>query len=162
MLADTGVPIAEKSNSTRRNDWITITIDRSSCKPCIFTASSSGDASPHVHGKKHLIGLERYVGDSTLSSIASELQCKETSNDSLKAILSAMNTNFFEQEAFSLSVALSRDSLGQLAVLKSSLILDDAAFRSSKRHADIHALRDFESEVPEEVEAERHGIVYIK
>lgn len=39
---------------------------------------------------------------------------------------------------------------------------DDAAFRSSGRQKDIQALRNIAEEVPEEVEAEKDGIVYIK
>ena len=39
---------------------------------------------------------------------------------------------------------------------------DDSSFRSSKRQADIHNLRQKEREQPEEVEAEKDGIVYVR
>lgn len=41
-------------------------------------------------------------------------------------------------------------------------MFDDAAYRSTKRQEDIHRLRQKDQEVPEEVEAEKDGIVYVK
>lgn len=39
---------------------------------------------------------------------------------------------------------------------------DDAAYRSSGRQQEVHSLRSDAEEVPEEVEAEKDGIVYVK
>lgn len=41
-------------------------------------------------------------------------------------------------------------------------VFDDAAFRSSGRQKELHALRDFRSEVVEETEAGRAGFSYVK
>ena len=69
---------------------------------------------------------------------------------------------FFNKDAFSLVVRISRNSRGKLAVARSDFTFDDAAIRSGNRQEDILAMRDVSTEIPEEVEAEKDGIVYIK
>ena len=69
---------------------------------------------------------------------------------------------FFNNDAFSLVVRVSRNSNGELAVARSDFTFDDAAMRSGKMHKDITTMRDVSTEVSEEVEAEKDGIVYIK
>lgn len=66
------------------------------------------------------------------------------------------------KEAISLTVTLSVSTSGGLLVSSPQLLFDDAAYRSSKRHEDIHGLRDLDREVPVEVEAEKSGIVLVK
>jgi succinyl-CoA synthetase alpha subunit len=162
MLQDIGVPIADDQDPRSRDYFLTIGIDRSNCKPGIVTSYSIGGESPHNHAKTHVVGMDKHVDASTFASIASELNCKRDSFDSLTKILAAMMDIFFNKEAFFLSARLSRDAQGQLAVARSSFTFDDAAFRSGMRHGDIQEMRDFQDEVPEEVEAEKDGIVYIK
>ena len=53
-------------------------------------------------------------------------------------------------------------SSGSLEVSNLDFTFDDAAFRSSNRQSDLHALRDTSLEDPVEVSAESDGIVYIK
>lgn len=51
---------------------------------------------------------------------------------------------------------------GKLEVYDARFGFDDAAYRSAGRQEEVHQLRDKEEEVPEEVVAEKDGIVYIK
>lgn len=162
MLEEMGVPISDDQDPRSRDYFLTIGIDRSKYKPCIVTSYSIGGESSHNHAKSHPLSMDKHVDSTTFSSIAGELKCKRESYDSLTKILSSMMSIFFDKEAFSLSVRISRDTQGQLAVARSSFAFDDAAFRSGKRHGDIHEMRDLKEEVPEEVEAEKDGIVYIK
>ncbi|KAJ9627964.1 hypothetical protein H2203_003183 [Taxawa tesnikishii (nom. ined.)] len=76
--------------------------------------------------------------------------------------ISSLASFFREKEAISLSMHLSITSSGGLCISSPHLHFDDAAFKSSKRQADVHALRDVSLEEGVEVEAEKHGIVFVK
>lgn len=145
-----------------RDYFLTISVNRSSYSPCIVTSHSMGNENAQHHAKTHPLKMDKHVDASTFASIANELNCKREAFGSLTKILSSMMEVFFNKEAFSVSVRLSRDTQGQLAVARTSFTFDDAAFRSGKRHGDIQAMRDAKDEVPEETEAEKDGIVYIK
>ncbi|KAK3618655.1 hypothetical protein LTR22_026288 [Elasticomyces elasticus] len=79
-------------------------------------------------------------------------------------LLKALSTMYREKEAVTLSGSVSINDSGNLVLHQPSLVLqfDDAAYRSCKRQEDIHSLRQKDQEVPEELEAEEHGIVFIK
>ena len=162
MLKDRGVSIAEDTNPDSRDYFLTVIIDRTNYAPCIITSYSIGGESSQHHAKTYLLGLNRLVNPDTLHSIAADLKCQERYLESLKSILSALIYIFFEREAYSLSTRISRDGQSSLAVARCMFEFDDAAYRSGKRHKDIQDMRDARSEVPEEVEAEKDGIVYIK
>lgn len=162
MLQEMGVPISDDQDPRSRDYFLTITIDRSNYTPCIVTSYFIGGESPQNHAKMHRLAMDKHVDSSTFASIATELNCSREYFGSLTNILTAMMEIFFNKEAFSLSVGLARDTQGQLAVARSSFTFDNAAFRSGKRHGDIQEMRDVEDEMPEEVEAEKDGIVYIK
>ena len=164
MLEDLGVPISESEDPESRDYFLTLAVDRTRYTPCITTSFSIGGESPHLHAKSYPLALDENedVDESTLSSIAKDLNCNEESFDSLSLLLSSLVDIFFGKEASSLSTRISRNRQGELAVARAEFSFDDAAFRSCKRHADLQEMRDASNEVPEEVEAEKDGIVYIK
>lgn len=70
---------------------------------------------------------------------------------------------FREREAVSLELYISiPESSDSLNISNLDFTFDDAAFRSSKRQANLHALRDTSLEDPVELSAEPDGIVYVK
>lgn len=70
---------------------------------------------------------------------------------------------FRKREAISLKMHINiLPSPNSLEASNLDFTFDDAAFRSSKRQSDLHALRDISLEDPVEVSAESDGIVYIK
>lgn len=70
---------------------------------------------------------------------------------------------FREREAVSLECNISvPPTSDKLDITNLDFTFDDAAFRSSKRQADLHALRDTSLEDPVELSAEPDGIVYVK
>ena len=137
-------------------------MDRTKCAPCIITSFSIGGESPQLHAKSYRLPIDKIVDNPTFSSIAKDLNCGGESFKSLSLLLSSLIDIFFYKEASSVSTRISRDREGKLAVARAEFDFDDAAFRSGKRHADIQQMRDTRNEVPEEVEAEKDGIVYIK
>ncbi len=162
MLEDLGVPILKSEDPESRDYFLTLAVDRSNYTPCIITSFSIGGESPQLHAKSYPLALEKFEDDTTISSIAKDLNCKEESLDSLSLLLSSLIDIFLGKEASSLSTRISRNAEGELAVARAEFSFDDAAFRSGKRHAELQEIRDTSNEVPEEVEAEKDGIVYIK
>ena len=160
MLENLGVPISKSEDPESRDYFLTLAVDRAKYRPCIITSFSIGGESPQLHAKTYTLKMDKH--DATMSSIAKDLKCGEESLDSLSFLLSSLIDIFFGKEASSLSVRISRSQEGELAVARAEFEFDDAAFKSGKRHADIQELRDASREVPEEVEAEKDGIVYIK
>jgi len=162
MLEDRSVKILEDENSKSRDYFLEVTIDRASHTPCIITSYSIGGESPSHHAKSHPFAFDGKTDASLFSSISEELGCKEESFESLTHILSSLIDIFVSKGAFSMTVRLSRNMKGELAVARSDFTFDDAAICSSKRHEDIKAMRDVSTENLTAVEAEKDGIVYIK
>ena len=77
-------------------------------------------------------------------------------------VIDTMATFFREKEAISLTMHLFINESGGLTVSSPILQFDDSAFKSAKRQESMFALRDTSVEEAAEVEAEKHGIVFIK
>lgn len=162
MLENLGVPISRSEDPESRDYFLTIAVDRTNYAPCIITSYSIGGESPHIHAKTYPLRIDKIVDESTLFSIATDLKCGKESHESLSLILSSLINIFFAKEASSLSTRVSRNREGELAVARAEFEFDDAAFRSGRRNADLQKMRDTSNEAPEEVEAEKDSIVYIK
>lgn len=162
MLENLGVQISESEDPESRDYFLTLSVNRMKYTPCIVTSFSIGGESPQIHAKVYHLQMDKVVDDSTFSSIATDLKCREESLDSLSLLLSSLINIFFGKEASSLSTRISRNHKGALSVTRAEFDFDDAAFRSGKRHADLQEMRDTSHAVPEELEAETDGIVYIK
>ena len=163
MLAVMGVPLTESEDPQSKEYLLTVMVYRTRYTPCIITSLSIGGESSRHHEKTYPLGLDKKKLEGAMfSSIATDLDCQRESYDSLTKILTAIIEIFFTREGFSLTTRLSRNNEGMLAVARSSFTFDDAAFRSGQRQGDIQEMRDVKDEVPEELEAEKDGIVYIK
>ena len=162
MLENLGVPVSKSEDPESRDYFLTLSVDRMNYTPCIITSFSIGGESPQIHAKTYRLQMNKVVDDSTFSSISRDLKCGEQSLESLSLLLSSLIDIFFGKEASSLSTRISRNQKGELAVARAEFDFDDAAFRSAKRHADLQGMRDTSYMMPEEVEAEKDGIVYIK
>lgn len=86
----------------------------------------------------------------------------ESSRGKLASLIQTLWNIFKEKEAFVLETRVGASANGSLEVRGARFGFDDAAFRSSGRQEEIHSLRNTAEEVPEEVEAEKDGIVYVK
>lgn len=162
MLENLGVPISKSEDPESKDYFLTLAVDRTNYTPCVITSFSIGGESPHIHAKSYPLHFDKVLDDSTLSSIAADLKCGEESLDSLSLLLCSLEDIFFGKEASSLSTRISRNQEGELAVARAEFDFDDAALRSGKRNTDLQDIRDTSNDVPEEVEAGKDGIVYIK
>lgn len=96
-----------------------------------------------------------------MEAISKYLGLAESVQASLSGVLQGLVDLFMSKEAFLLETKVGVTKEGGLEVQGARFGFDDAAYRSSKRQADIHQLRNKAEEVPEEVEAEKDGIVYV-
>ena len=153
------VPIVE--------EWhLTMTIDRETYSPVITigkrgvaTAREPADKRPTLVHRVHFQASEGITAD-VRGRIADYMKLPHEQRHQLEPILSGMYNIFIEKEATNLEISpLARLADGFLTCVGSNFIFDDAA---SKRQAELFALRDAEHEVPEEVEAEKYGLVYVR
>ncbi|KAF3480145.1 succinyl-CoA synthetase subunit alpha [Arthroderma uncinatum] len=140
---------------------LTVAIDRKSRGPCIKVTRLGPDAN----GMTYQFPFSYNVRDFDEASIASTLDLENyhpSATESFEKLLHALMDIFVTTEAFLLEVkvGVTEDTKG-LHVLDARFGFDDAAYCSSGRQGDIHALRNKADEVPSEVEAEKDGIVYI-
>ncbi|KAI9928844.1 hypothetical protein MW887_002066 [Aspergillus wentii] len=156
MLKEKSIPVRETADSD--SDFsLSITVDRNALSPCVIAAGPDA-AQPRKFPFEYATTDLSSAG-TLLEAVASHLQIPETTH--LAGLVQALWQIFKEKEAFLLVVKASSVG-GALEVHGAHFNFDDAAFRSSGRQEDVHRLRNKEEEVPEEVEAEKDGIVYIK
>lgn len=159
MLREKSIHVHEAP--TGSNTSLAITVDRTGLCPCITLALSAGGESP----SKYLFDYNMSNFNETfpaITAMASQLGLSNTEQSKLAKLIESLWQIFKEKEAFSLETKIGLSSNGALEVYDARFGFDDAAFKSSGRQEAVHQLRDKASEVPEEVEAENDGIVYIK
>ncbi|KAH1752750.1 hypothetical protein KXX41_007827 [Aspergillus fumigatus] len=161
MLKQKSISVNEATPSDS-DVLLTMTVDRTALSPCIVAstrpdlAQASSDRFPFAYTTQEFSSTSP-----VLKSVASHLQLPETACGKLAELMQALWGIFKEKEAYLLEVRVNL-SHGEMQVRGARFGFDDAAFRSSGRQEDLHRLRDKEKEVPEEVEAEKDGIVYVK
>ncbi|KAM0550574.1 hypothetical protein ACHAPJ_008832 [Fusarium lateritium] len=144
---------------------VTMTVDRENYCPVIRIQELPVSVEPlrpqQTLGLQSSFGfsLSTGISDSLVANISKSLGLSKDSSESLAQILRGLFKIFSEKEAINLQVDLLRNSEGQLICADSRFSFDDAA---QKRQPDLLALRDSGHEVREEVDAERHGLVYVR
>jgi succinyl-CoA synthetase alpha subunit len=96
------------------------------------------------------------------AQLASFLGLPEAGHESLGQLIQKLWGIFKTKEAFVLETRASLSPEGVVEIHGARFGFDDAAFRSSGRQDEVHQLRDLSEEVAEEIEAEKHGIIYVK
>lgn len=159
ILKQKSVPIREAPSDSDAS--ITISVDRTALSPCIIASPS---ASHLDKAQKFPFAYTQTSFDNSpiIADVSSHLGLPESAQNKLASLVQALWEIFKEKEAFVLETRLGTSADGSLEVHGARFGFDDAAFRSSKRQEDIHSLRNTAEEVPEEVEAEKDGIVYVK
>ncbi|KAA8652038.1 putative succinyl-CoA synthetase subunit alpha [Aspergillus tanneri] len=163
MLRQKGISVRETA-PLDSDFFLSLTVDRTELSPCIM-ASSKADFDPsHTKRFPFAYASEGFSGvlDPLIKAIAAQLRLPETAQEKLAELVQTLWQIFKEREAYVLEVRANASSGGPLEVRGAHFGFDDAAFRSSRRQEEIHRLRNPAEEVPEEVEAEKHGIVYVK
>lgn len=160
LLRERGFNASEYSGKGTKR-LLAVGVDRRNMSPCIIASPASDSKSPYSDSKRFPFEYRKGVDASQIKEIAKHLQLGESSKESLPRLVNGLVKLYMEKEAFLLETMLV-ERLGDLKIVGANFGFDDAAFRSTKRQADVHALRRVEDEDAQEVEAEKDGIVYIK
>ncbi|KAI9371388.1 putative succinyl-CoA synthetase subunit alpha [Aspergillus egyptiacus] len=161
MLKEKAIPVNEGAQSVS-DLFLSLTIDRTALSPTLIASLSPGfepSSSARIAFPYTTDAFD--VGNPVIEEAAAQLQLPVTAQKKLAALVQALWQIFKEKEAFVLEVRANYAS-ETLEVRGARFGFDDAAFRSSGRQGDVHKLRNIAEEVPEEVEAEKDGIVYVK
>ncbi|KAF2688186.1 succinyl-CoA synthetase-like protein [Lentithecium fluviatile CBS 122367] len=146
--------------------YLGITVARTARSPCIIAApSTSPKALPH---RVHRFPFDYCAGptSSAINAAIAHLQL-DAAPPKAKAQTAELIRNLWnlyaEKEAITATVSLTiPSSADTLTIFDPYLFFDDAAYKSNKRQADLHALRSPSDDTsPIEAEAEKAGIVYI-
>jgi succinyl-CoA synthetase alpha subunit len=160
LLRERGINASVYSGKGRKR-MIGVAIDRATMSPCIIASpASEPDLSPG-EVRKFPFDYRKGFDPIRLPAIVQHLQLGLAAQETLPKLINGLIDLFMKKEAFLLQ-AMFVERLGELKVVGAKFGFDDAAFRSTKRQADVHALRRIEKEDAQEVEAEKDGIVYIK
>ncbi|GAT29385.1 succinyl-CoA synthetase subunit alpha [Aspergillus luchuensis] len=160
MLRKESIPVNEAAPS-ESDFFLSLTVDRTALSPCILASTSAG-FGPAQTGRFPFAyeGTDFSSTNPLVATVASHLQLPATAHDNLAQLLQGLWRVFREKEAYLLGVRANATSAFE--VRDARFGFDDAAFRSSGRQKDVQQLRNPAEEVPEEVEAEKDGIVYVK
>lgn len=159
MLREQGTNAAAYSGSGKRR-MLAVAVNRTTRSPCIIASPRGDPGQAHEGAKTFSFDYQRGFDPLNLPAVAQHLELNHTAHQSLLKLINSLFALYVKKEAFLLEATFV-ERLGELKVVGANFGFDDAAFRSTKRQADVHALRDIENEDPREVEAEKDGIVYI-
>lgn len=148
--------------------YVSVTVDRTERAPALATSPTANPSQVNQRVRKFPYDWRQGPSDATINQAISHMQlgsAPPAASKQINSLLRALAKMYKDKEAVTLSGTISIDpSSGNLKLHQPSLVLqfDDGAFRSNKRQEDIHSLRQKETEVAEEVEAEKDGIVYVR
>ncbi|KAJ9609958.1 hypothetical protein H2200_006288 [Cladophialophora chaetospira] len=163
MLKEKGIPTVNTPTGLPEK-FVAVSIDRESRQPCIIASPTTNPEEAFAKSKKFPFsyGSDEATSDTLLQTVSAHLGVSGPGQHALRRLISELVDIFMSKEAFLAQTQIVITSDGGLQVQKAKFGFDDAAFRSSGRQKEVHALRDLKSEVPEEVEAEKEGMIYVK
>ncbi len=161
ILHDRGVAISTIPPRGAEQYNLAVSIDRSRCAPCLVASSIATRDKQAYQPRRFPFDYRTGVNDSVVTAVAEHLGIPPCSRAVLSDLIRILWDIFTSKEAFLLELRIALGDRGDVHVLKSRFGFDDAAFKS-KRQLDVQMLRDVQEQDPEEVEAEKDGIVYIR
>ncbi|OLN86469.1 Succinyl-CoA ligase [ADP-forming] subunit beta [Colletotrichum chlorophyti] len=146
--------------------YLAMTFDRENYCPVIIASKSSEDDTQKISMRRprrletFAFTLTGGVTPDIVQKVSNFLGVYGTEVQTLRGIIERLYKIFTSKDATLLEInPLVRSSEGDLLCLNASCTFDDAA---AKRQEDLFAKRDVENGIPEEAEAERYGLVYVK
>ncbi|KAH8667710.1 hypothetical protein BGZ61DRAFT_498225 [Ilyonectria robusta] len=149
------------------DEWyLALTLDRENYTPVVIVSKKGGvdietlanENPDELHSFK--FSLTSGITAELVSRISECLKLPPKEMESLRKTLTGLYNLFVAKDATLLEInPLARSSNGMFTCLDAKFTFDTAA---EKRQKELFALRDREKEVEEELEAEKHGLIYIK
>ncbi|KAM4065849.1 ATP-grasp domain-containing protein [Hirsutella rhossiliensis] len=148
------------------NWYLAMMIDRENYSPAIVISKKGGrdiDAIARLSPESIFtfnFGLSKGITSDLVSEISARLGTSPRETKNLEHVLQQIFDIFSKRDATMLEInPLACSADGTLTSIGSRFVFDNAA---AKRQADLFALRDASQDVAEELEAEKHGLVYVK
>ncbi|KAL2829556.1 succinyl-CoA synthetase-like protein [Aspergillus pseudoustus] len=161
MLKEKGVHVNQGTESGSEF-YLSLTIDRTGLSPTLIVSTSAGFEPSSTIRLPFAYTTGSFDAEShVITTTATNLRLPESAHEKLAKLIQVLWQIYKEKEAFTLEVRAHYDA-GSIEVRGAHFGFDDAAYRSSGRQAEVHQLRNVSEEVPEEIEAEKDGIVYVK
>jgi succinyl-CoA synthetase alpha subunit len=163
MLNERGIPTVDPP-TIKDEKFVAISIDRETRQPCIIASPSTDPQYAFQQSKKFpfAYGSDDATSEDLLAAVSTHLGVSDKGKRPLQKLIGELADIFMSKEAFVVQTKFALDGNGGLQVQGAKFGFDDAAFRSSGRQTEVHALRDIQSEVREDVEAEKEGMIYVK
>ncbi|GME33992.1 Succinyl-synthetase alpha subunit [Neofusicoccum parvum] len=168
LLSEHGIKTTREPNEKEDSRFVCVTIDRSARSPSFVVSPSTHPRD--IYDRVRYIPFDYRTGPTqeTLTRALELLQLDAAPPGAKAAtyqLLQTLWTLFHTHEGVSLSTKLAvATDADSLLIYDADFSFDDAAFRSCKRHAALHAQRDTSAAAIDaaELSAEADGIVYIK
>jgi succinyl-CoA synthetase alpha subunit len=163
-LTDDAHPIPDDTPASSKEHLLSISIDRTARSPCIIASPSTDPADMFQLAEKFpfTYGSDGATSDAMLENVSKHLGMEGVAQKGLANLISTLVDIFMSKEAIMLETKFAIREDGTLQVQDAKFGFDDAAYKSSGRQKEIHALRDKDAEVREEVMAEKEGMIYVK
>ncbi|KAF6824311.1 hypothetical protein CPLU01_10910 [Colletotrichum plurivorum] len=140
--------------------YLAMRFDREQCCPVIVASRRGGVDVTKEQLHTVPFSITHGITPEVIQQVSDHLQASSSDTENLGSILDGLHRVFTAKDATLIEInPLARSPSGSLTCLDTHLTIDDAASRKQK---DLFSQRDLSSEVPEEVEAERHGLAYVK
>ncbi|KAF4982096.1 hypothetical protein FZEAL_2202 [Fusarium zealandicum] len=155
----------EESIQFDRKWHVSMAVDRENYCPVVriqeIKTTSENSSTEEKHIRKHCFNfsLTEGIPQNAVIDISEKLNLSKEVSQGFGRVLQGLFKIFSEKEAISIEVDMLNTVDEQLICADSVFLFDDAA---QKRQPDLFALRQSDQEVQEEVEAERHGLVYVR
>jgi succinyl-CoA synthetase alpha subunit len=161
MLREHGIASTEVSAMATEFS-LSISIDRTNLCPNIVARPITSTKVTPTEARVWPFDVRTVNGDNLdIAGIADFLQINGKGQESVKKLLTELLDIFLKKEAFVLETSIALEEDGQMQIMRARFGFDDAALKSAGRQKDVHSLRDKSQEIPEEVEAEKDGIIYV-
>ncbi|KAL6354276.1 hypothetical protein LRP88_11602 [Fusarium phalaenopsidis] len=146
--------------------YLALTLDREACAPIMIASKNKAASSQEqVTGERREEHVFRFdltngITQELTSNVAELVNAPQGGLESIRNILNQLYDLFQTRDATLIEInALAKAKDGTFICLDSNFTADDA---SEKRQPELFSLRDEGAEVPEEMEARKHGLIYIK
>lgn len=153
--------------ATYDSQWyLAMTIDRENYQPAIIVSKEGGVELDVLISERpdslftFGFGISEGITNALVQDIQQRLGTTDQETATLTHILTQLYSIFRDREATHLEInPLGRSLDGSFTSLNANFTFDKAA---EHRQEEVSALRDKAQEVPDEVEAEKHGLVYVR
>ncbi|CBX94016.1 similar to succinyl-CoA ligase subunit alpha [Plenodomus lingam JN3] len=166
LLKSYNIDVIQEPEGSPSSHYIGISPARSARSPSIIAALTANPSHLHQRVKRFPFDYRQGPTQAVIEAALAHAQL-DAAPPKARAQTATLITNLWklykEKEAVDAHVclALSVDT-DEILVYNPHLFFDDAAFKSNNRHPDLHSLRPKSSLSPTDLDAEHHGIVYIR